>query len=267
MFKNKKKTASEISTDHHNNMSDHFKKNYAHYDQDKYYNAFTYGRSKIDKELIKLIKNLPKNSKVLDLGCGTGDQLNILKRFNMDFYGVDPAPGMVEIAKQKFDIQDKIKIGSAQKIPFENNYFDCLIMIEVLRYFDKEDINMALEESFRVLKPGGKLFCTFVNKWSLDFFYIFQTIRQLLKKNKFDEKNPYCEFFEPKKVFKIYNDLNFKNIEIIGNMFSPLRVAYKINRKFGRYLSIKLDKFDDKISNKKFFKMFSGHLIGIGEKD
>ena len=33
-------------------------------------------------------------------------------------------------------------------------------------------------------------------------------------------------------------------------MFSPLRIAYKLNRKTGRYLSMKLDKFDDKISNK-----------------
>ena len=190
MFKEKnKKTPSQISTDHHDIMSDHFKRNYAYYDQDKYYNAFTYGRSKIDNELIKLIKVLPKNSKVLDLGCGTGDQLNILNKFNMEFYGVDPAPGMVEIAKQKFNTKNRIKLGVAQNIPFEDNYFDCLIMIEVLRYFDREDINTALKESFRVLKPGGKIFCTFVNKWSLDFFYLLQNLRQLLKKKGLMKKS------------------------------------------------------------------------------
>lgn len=264
----KKVSPSQISTDHHNKMSEHFRQNYKYYDDDIFYNAFTYGRSKIDKELIKLIKTLPDQAKVLDLGCGTGDQLKILNKYNIECYGIDPAPAMIEITKQKISLanSNNIKLGMAQKIPFDDNYFDCVIMIEVLRYFDFRDINVAINETHRVLKPGGKIFSTFVNKWSLDFFYLFQNIRSFFKKKGFDEKNPYCEFFEPNRVKKLYEKNNFKNIEIIGNMFSPLRIAYKINRKFGKYLSIKLDKFDDKISNKKYFKRFSGHLIGVGEK-
>ena len=90
---------------------------------------------------------------------------------------------MVEISKKKFNFSDRIKLGTAQEIPFEDNYFDCLIMIEVLRYFDLNDIKKALKESHRVLKPGGKIFCTFVNKWSLDFFICFKNKTTFKKEN------------------------------------------------------------------------------------
>jgi len=261
-----KKSASQISASHHDIMSDHFKKNYNFYDKDIFYNAFTYGRSKIDIELVKQLSTLPKNSKILDLGCGTGDQLKILDKYNFDCYGLDPAPSIVEIAKKKLKSEDKIKLGTAQKIPFKDNYFDFVLMIEVLRYFDLGDINKAIKETHRVLKPGGKIFSTFVNKWSLDFFYIFQNVRRLIKKSSFDNINPYCQFFDPKKVKNIYKKNDFTEIDIIGNMFSPLRISYKINRQLGKHLAMKLDKFGDFISNKKFFIPFSGHLIGIGKK-
>ena len=259
------KTPSEISTNHHNNMANHFDRNYDHYTADKFYNDFTYGRSKIDKELIKIIKTLPENSKALDLGCGTGDQLKILKEHNLDFFGVDSAPSMIDIARKRIGSIERVKHGYAQKIPFNDNTFDFLIMIEVLRYFDLKDIEKSIKEAKRVLRPGGKIFCTFVNKWSLDFFYVYQNLRKILKSKKYDEKNPFCEFFVPDEVINLYKRNDFNNIEVIGNMFSPLRIAYKVNRKFGKYIATKLDNFDDKISNKKFFKPFSGHLIGVGE--
>lgn len=261
------KTPSDISTEHHDNMANHFDQNYSHYDSDIYYNAFTYGRSKIDKELIKVIKKIPASSKVLDLGCGTGDQLKILKKYNLDYYGIDPAPSMVDIARKRVASHDKIQNGIAQNIPFSDNSFDLVIMIEVVRYLDLKDINKSFSEVSRVLKPGGKIFCTFVNKWSLDFFYLFQNLRKIFKRNNYDTKNPYCEFFTPNKVKRLYEINNFKNIEIIGNMFSPIRIVYKINRKFGSILAKKLTNFDDQISNKEIMKRFSGHLIAVAELD
>tara|TARA_B100000212_G_C27380943_1_gene537023 strand:+ start:1297 stop:2088 length:792 start_codon:yes stop_codon:yes gene_type:complete len=261
-----KKTPSEISAEHHNMKAGDFEKNYENYENNKFFNAFTLGRAKIDIEINNLTKMLNIGSKILDVGCGTGDQLKIFEKIGFDAYGLDPAPDMITIAKKNVIDPSKISLGSCEHLPFDNNTFDCVVMVEVLRYFDSKSIDKALEEARRVLKPGGIMFCTFVNRWCLDFFYIFQKFRQITKKNDFDIKNPHCEFFTPGEVEKLLHNFNFKEIKTIGNMFSPIRIIYKLNRKLGEMLAKKIENFDNYISKKKFFKPLSGHLISICKK-
>ena len=179
-----KKTPSEISAEHHNMKAGDFKKNYENYENNKFFNAFTLGRAKIDIEINNLTKMLNIGSKILDVGCGTGDQLKIFEKIGFDAYGLDPAPDMVTIAKKKVIDPSKISLGSCEHLPFDNNTFDCVVMVEVLRYFDSKSIGKALGEARRVLKPGGIMFCTFVNRWCLDFLY-FSEIQTNYKKKRF----------------------------------------------------------------------------------
>lgn len=87
--------------------------------------------------------NRPK--KVLDIGCGKGAILKVLKRKypDIEFVGVDPT----------FEGED-IRKGSVYDIPFQDNSFDAVITFEVLQHTYLEK---ALGEIYRVLKPGGIL--------------------------------------------------------------------------------------------------------------
>jgi len=77
-----------------------------------------------------------KKGKVLDLGCGSGR--NFVK-FDGVIYGIDFSSEQVKHAKkyaEKAGIKAFVKKAKAEKLPFENNYFDFAICITVLHCID-----------------------------------------------------------------------------------------------------------------------------------
>lgn len=99
--------------------------------------------------------------KYLDLGCGTGDMLDLLHALDSEgqLYGVDFSPNMLAVAKKRLQGIDKITLmeGNALTIPFTDNSFDALSISFVLR--NTSDYSRVVLEMSRVLKKGGKLCC------------------------------------------------------------------------------------------------------------
>ncbi|MDC2988776.1 class I SAM-dependent methyltransferase [Acidimicrobiaceae bacterium] len=94
----------------------------------------------------KAIDNLIGNS-VLDLGSGTGAAFDQL--LNYETTAIDPDKKMLELNR----FENKV-LGSAENLPFEDNSFDNVFCCFVWR--NVSDTNKALQEVFRVLRPGGK---------------------------------------------------------------------------------------------------------------
>ncbi|OJV96815.1 MAG: hypothetical protein BGO43_00830 [Gammaproteobacteria bacterium 39-13] len=100
---------------------------------------------------------------VLDVGCGIGHWGFTLAPFlnsKTKLYGIDPEPAWVEKATtraQEKGISERFhyQIGKAEKIPFEDNTFDMVTCQTVLIHV--ADVDTALKEMIRVLKPGGLL--------------------------------------------------------------------------------------------------------------
>ena len=94
----------------------------------------------------KAVDNLIGTS-VLDLGSGTGAAFD--QFLNYETTALDPDKKMLELNT----FEDKV-LGSAENLPFEDNSFDNVFCCFVWR--NVSDTNKALQEVYRVLRPGGK---------------------------------------------------------------------------------------------------------------
>lgn len=97
---------------------------------------------------------------VLEIGCGSGQMWKEnMKNIPKDTACVlsDKSAGMVEDAREKLGMYDtfSFQVFDGQKVPYKNNSFDVVFANHVLFYMD--DMKEALQEIYRVLKPGGRL--------------------------------------------------------------------------------------------------------------
>ncbi|WP_183564242.1 class I SAM-dependent methyltransferase [Mucilaginibacter sp. SP1R1] len=92
------------------------------------------------------------NSLYLDIGCGTGNYTIALAAKGLNFYGVEPAEEMLNVARDK-NKQVNWLLGQAEKIPADDEVFDGVIATLTIHHW--ANIKSALTEIYRVLKPGG----------------------------------------------------------------------------------------------------------------
>lgn len=97
-----------------------------------------------DLEQLKGHLDLPRNSKVLELGAGDGVQTTVLRTLFDDVVPIDVDPS---------DVVEGLIVADAADLPFEDNSFNVIFSSNVLEHV--EDLDSAFSEMKRVLKPGG----------------------------------------------------------------------------------------------------------------
>jgi ubiquinone/menaquinone biosynthesis C-methylase UbiE len=98
---------------------------------------------------------LTSSKRILDLGCGTGNYLDMFQRMSQgQFYGVEPSEGMRLQASQK-NSNVTIMSGNAYNIPFDDAFFDFIYMTDVIHHIS--DSRRMFDELSRVLKPNGRV--------------------------------------------------------------------------------------------------------------
>src|SRR5687768_10964200 len=115
---------------HHHDVAAIFEGYYRDMARDRFANAFTYGRHKVDVLLDREMARLPKGSHVLDIGCGTGTYLRRFAAIGLTPSGVEPAPAMIAAARRD-NPGMQIEEGVATSLPFRDNSFDAVVSIEV----------------------------------------------------------------------------------------------------------------------------------------
>ena len=94
----------------------------------------------------------PRGSKVLDVGCGTGEMAARLMELGYEVWGLDLSEAMIRHARGRCR-SDRFRVGDIEHIPFADETFDAVVCLGVIEYLPTDEA--ALAEIWRVLKPGG----------------------------------------------------------------------------------------------------------------
>ncbi|OGH04392.1 MAG: hypothetical protein A2W22_05055 [Candidatus Levybacteria bacterium RBG_16_35_11] len=109
-----------------------------------------------------------KDKTILDVGCSFGwFEKWAIENNCKRIIGIEPSEVDVKYLKDAIPNATFIS-GSALCVPYENDYFEILVMWEVLEHLPKNSENISFQEIYRVLKPGGYLFLSTPNRtfWS-----------------------------------------------------------------------------------------------------
>lgn len=112
------------------------------------------------KILGKIFENI-NDKTIAELATGSGDAVKFLNNNNI-YAGVDISPGLLRLAKKKFDQNGftgfKLYVADACETPFQDNTFDIAICNLSLNFF--QHIDKFLSELHRILKPNGTFYCS-----------------------------------------------------------------------------------------------------------
>jgi ubiquinone/menaquinone biosynthesis C-methylase UbiE len=129
-----------------------------HYDEvaDRYDHHYDHSRGRSYHTHLSrhLMEVLPKNGLLLDIGCGTG---LFVEKYCMDHstaIGLDISRGMILQARRRCKDREFV-VGTGETIPFSDDSFDAAASLLAFSYM--RDPKKMLDETFRVLKPGGTL--------------------------------------------------------------------------------------------------------------
>jgi len=173
--------------------------------------------------------NPQENTILVDVASGTGDiaKLYLDKiKYKGNVYCVDENQGMLNLNKKKLEKDSNVKwfCNNAEKLPFGNNYFDYYTISFGIR--NVENIDAALKEAYRVLKPGGRFLCLEFSKVKNAILNkIYQTYSQSIPKvGKFivGKSEPYEYLI--KSIDKFYSQEDFSE-KIKNNNFTS--ISYK----------------------------------------
>ena len=107
-----------------------------------------------------LAKRCPPGSMVLNIGAGSGYLEAILAQRGVVAHSLDPSELTINRLNVELAMAGRAKQGYCHAMPFPDNYFDCVIMTEVLEHIHKDFLDASLREVRRVLKSGGRLIGT-----------------------------------------------------------------------------------------------------------
>lgn len=124
------------------------------------------------------------NCKVLDLGCGTGLELEEYYKYNptAKVTGIDLTKGMLSALKSKFSDKDiNLVCGSYFDVPFGENVFDAAVSVESLHHFTKEEKIPLYHKLSKALKNKGYFILT-------DYFASSEEEEKMLRLNLLELK-------------------------------------------------------------------------------
>jgi SAM-dependent methyltransferase len=139
----------------------------------------------LDQALDSFSSHLKSGAKVLDLGCGPGRDIALLRKRGYHVIGLDRSQGMLREAQRR--VGGALLGGDMRQLPFANASLDGVWLCATLLHLPRAAALPALQEIGRVLRKGGVLYvsvqCGDGERWSLSEggprFFTYYRIEEL----------------------------------------------------------------------------------------
>lgn len=152
--------------------------------------------------------------KFLDYGCGDGRYYNYLYdsgALKKNIFGTEVSKIRIERCK-KLGWENCFLTDFLEPLPFEDNFFDVISMVEVIEHIPKNDIDFYISEIKRILKPNGLFILTTPNYPIKRFYDIWDAFFDK-KWNRLKDDPTHVTLYNQNKMSKLLNKY-FSTIEM-----------------------------------------------------
>jgi ubiquinone/menaquinone biosynthesis C-methylase UbiE len=164
----------------------------------------------------RIFEKLPFDKPILDIGCGDGLLAFVLFNERIDV-GIDPDARELNRAKQYGKYKELIQCHGSD-IPISSESFNVIVSNSVLEHI--QELQPVLNESYRLLAPGGRFFITVPTDMFEEFTAIYQILcglglKTLSEKYRklFNKFWMHFHHYRKEEWKKIFEDAGFKIIE------------------------------------------------------
>jgi ubiquinone/menaquinone biosynthesis C-methylase UbiE len=173
-------------------------------------------------------------------------------RLGIHYTGLDISEKMIEECRRRHHNTTSATfcVGRIQNLPFEDNFFDVLLCMGAFEYVPAEEEDAAMAEMIRVIKPGGLLIISYLNRlspywlWDKHVYAKARTLKRLanrsLHRGGLDKPDAPPRYFTERECHKRMKSLHLKIIDTIyfgfNVFFRPLdrwlpRLAVWVSKK------------------------------------
>lgn len=201
--------------------------------------AEAYANSKYEnnpqqEDLNDFVGLLKSNCKVLDLGCGAGQDSKFMHEAGMEIVGIDISREMINAARKRNQGANiEFIVGDFVKNFFEDNFFDAVWCSTVFHHIPSNQNRMFIEKINRILKSGGILYISagvgdkLQEKWTDAEWNI---------SNKKIKTKMYNKIMKSDDFEKLISDSGFEIIKKTSNQDGDYLGIYARNNKQSAYL-------------------------------
>lgn len=103
--------------------------------------------------VIKRLKKISGNFLDVGLGYGLLEKEILDRKLDLDLFGIDISKVAVKSATKNLD--GEFKKASIQSIPYNDNFFDCVVALDIIEHLSIESVKESINEIYRVTKKNG----------------------------------------------------------------------------------------------------------------
>lgn len=223
-------------------------------------------------------KYLTPESRIIEIGAGTGRYSIALADKGYDVTAVELVPHNIEIMKKKVKPEHNIKIyeGNACDLSFiDSNLYDIVLLLGPMYHlFNDEDKHMAISEAVRIARKGAVIYSAYCNNDTVMYKMFYKKrILGYLDSGLIDEN--YHAKSSPNEIFELYRKpdidelmknynvtrLHFVGVDMLSYLYSD-KLNMLNKREFSEYM-----KFLDSICEREDLIGFSQHMLDVFRKD